>query len=512
VRSARASLVLALALAAAVAGVAGAAPDDPTPTTTGATALVASVTLPGQPASATDRLEAPPTVSTGGPFSYPEDGSALRIGASTASVTAQAGTSSSAEGTAKAISVSLLGGEVSASSVSVRAAAAAGVAGASADHGSTEITGLVVLGQPVSATTSLQLPLADWGTLDVLSGSSNTSSSTPRSGESSETGLRVRLIADHDGLPAGSEIVVGTVTASAVAVSAPAAPTPHGSTVGAGASGQGAAAGGGNNTTSGAGAGVGTSRAGVPGQKATQKPTPPAPTGPHEPGRSIPGVPAELVQPAPEVTARLSNGGYVFPVFGPAAFGDTFGAYRGDVAGKWHHGEDIVAPRGTPILAVANGTLFSVGWNDIGGWRLWLRDDAGNEFYYAHLSAYSPLAVDGRRVKAGDVVGFVGNSGDADGGITHLHFEIHPVDLLSLGYDGVVAPYPFLVAWRRADDVSFATGRRYVPTAGGRTPVALAHAGAVLLDASDISTRSGLVPGSLKRALASSEARSSGSP
>jgi murein DD-endopeptidase MepM/ murein hydrolase activator NlpD len=211
------------------------------------------------------------------------------------------------------------------------------------------------------------------------------------------------------------------------------------------------------------------------------------------------------------VTARLSQGGYVFPLFGPAAFGDTFGAYRGDVAGKWHHGEDLVAPAGTPVLAVADGTLFSVGWNDIGGWRLWLRDRGGNEFYYAHLSAYSPLAVAGTSVKAGDVLGFVGNSGDADGGVPHLHFEIHPVELLHLGYDGAVAPYPFLVAWRRADDVSFASGRRYVPSAGG-APVALARAGAVLLQASDISTRSGLVPGALKRALAAREARPSRTP
>jgi hypothetical protein len=114
-------------------------------------------------------------------------------------------------------------------------------------------------------------------------------------------------------------------------------------------------------------------------------------------------------------------------------------------------------------------------------------------------------------VKAGDVLGFVGSSGDADGGVSHLHFEIHPVDLIHLGYDGVVAPYPFLVAWRRADDVSFASGRRYVPTAGG-TPVALARAGAVLLQATDISTSSGLVPGALKRALAGREARSNSTP
>ena len=220
---------------------------------------------------------------------------------------------------------------------------------------------------------------------------------------------------------------------------------------------------------------------------------------------------------APEVTARLSRGGYVFPVFGSAAFGNTFGAFRADVAGKWHHGEDLVAPFGTPILAVADGTLFSVGWNDIGGWRLWLRDGAGNEFYYAHLSAYSPLAIAGRRVKAGDVLGFVGDSGDADGGVSHLHFEIHPVEYLSYGYDGAVAPYPFLVAWRRAEDVSFASGRTYLLGGDGLAgppgaPVASAQAGAVLLEADDISSASGLVAGALKRALAGGEARSRTGP
>ena len=217
------------------------------------------------------------------------------------------------------------------------------------------------------------------------------------------------------------------------------------------------------------------------------------------------------------MTARLSQGGYVFPVFGPAAFGNTFGAYRGDVAGKWHHGEDVVAPYGTPLLAVADGTLFSVGWNDLGGWRLWLRDDAGNEFYYAHLSAYSPLAIAGKRVRAGDVVGFVGDSGDARGGVPHLHFEIHPVDLLQYGYDGAVAPYPFLVAWRRAEDVSFSSGTTYRLGQDGLAgpagaPVAAAQAGAVLLSADDISTESGLVPGALKRALAGGEARSRAKP
>ena len=492
-RSARTLLLLALAVGAAVAGVAGAAPADPAATSTGATALVASVTLPGQPPSATAQLDAPPTASAGGPFSYPEDGSALRIGASTASVTAQTGTSSSAEGAVRALAVSLLGGEVTAESVSIRAGAAAGAAGATGDVGPSQVTGLVVLGQPVAASANLQVPLADWGTLEVLGQTSSTTSARPRSAAGAVTGLKVKLIAGHAGLPAGSELVVGLATAAAAAVPAPSTPattTPHGPPTGP----------------------RGGPGSGFPGRPtAPTTPARPAPNAPKEPGRSIPGAPPELVRPAPEVTARLSQGGYVFPLFGPAAFGDTFGAYRADVAGKWHHGEDLVAPAGTPVLAVADGTLFSVGWNDIGGWRLWLRDTAGNEFYYAHLSAYSPLAVAGKTVKAGDVLGFVGSSGDADGGVPHLHFEIHPVDLIRLGYDGAVAPYPFLVAWRRADDVAFASGRRYVASAGG-APVALARAGAVLLQASDISARSGLVPGALKRALAEREARPNGTP
>jgi murein DD-endopeptidase MepM/ murein hydrolase activator NlpD len=472
-------------LAVAVAGIAAAAPGAPAPEGTRATALVALVTVPNQPTAASTSLTAPPTASSDGPFAYPADGSVLRIGASTARAVAQPGTSSSAEGSIRVLAVTVFGGEIVAESVVVRAGAAAGAASSTGDVGTSTIGGLVVLGQPVTPTGNTQLPLADWGTLDVLGVSSSTAD-TPRSAESAVTGLRVRLITEHGGLPAGSEVVVGFATARAVALPAPEPRkprTPDGSPRDSG------------------------------GAAAQDKPRPrPRANAPREPGRSIPGAPPELVQPAPEVTARLSASGYVFPVFGPAAFGNTFGAFRADVAGQWHHGEDLVAPIGTPLLAVSSGTVFSVGWNDVGGWRLWLRDDAGNEFYYAHLSAYSPLAIDGRRVRAGDVLGFVGDSGDAEGGPPHLHFEIHPVDLLVHGYDGVVAPYPFLIAWRRADDIAFSSGRRYLPSRDGVTPVAAARAGAVLLEAEDISAASGLVPGALQRALAGGEARPAAGP
>ena len=172
---------------------------------------------------------------------------------------------------------------------------------------------------------------------------------------------------------------------------------------------------------------------------------------------------------APEVTARLSSGGFVFPVYGTASFGDSFGGPRPDSPGGWHHGEDIFAAAGTPLLAVADGTLHTIGFNKHRRLPALATRHSGNEFYYAHLSAYSPLAIEGERVKAGDVIGFVGDTGDADGGSPHLHFEIHPAAMSGLGYDGVVAPYPILLAWRRADDISFSAGRIYVPTGPGST-------------------------------------------
>ena len=63
------------------------------------------------------------------------------------------------------------------------------------------------------------------------------------------------------------------------------------------------------------------------------------------------------------------------------------------------------------------------------------------------------------------MLGFVGNSGDAETTPPHLHFEIHPVGLLGLGYDGVINPYPYLLAWQRLEDVRFIAGAGWVPVA-----------------------------------------------
>jgi len=279
------------------------------------------------------------------------------------------------------------------------------------------------------------------------------------------TGLQARLTADHNGLPAGTEVMIGYTEASAQAAVVVKTERKHKR---------------------------------IPAQPTKKK----KPANPKKQARG-PGVGAEVpglvIRPPQSVTPRLTAGGYVFPVYGSSSFGNTFGAPRGDVASGWHHGEDIFAPLGAPLLAVADGTIFSVGWNHLGGWRLWLRDRDGNEFYYAHLSAFSPFAVNGREVKAGTVVGFVGNSGDAASTPYHLHFEIHPVGMLYMGYDGAVMPYPYLLAWKHLQDVDFAQVAGWAPPISPESSAP--KPGAILLSSSDISTADGLDPGSLQRAL-----------
>ncbi|MBA3366640.1 MAG: transglycosylase family protein [Actinobacteria bacterium] len=223
---------------------------------------------------------------------------------------------------------------------------------------------------------------------------------------------------------------------------------------------------------------------------------------------SVPLTPRAPIQIFPgRVDPRLTSGGYVFPVYGQSSFTDTYGAARASTS--WHHGVDIFAPLGAPILAVADGTVFSVGWNNVGGNRLWLRDGQGNQFYYAHLSAFTPLARNGAKVAAGAVVGFVGATGDAAGTPYHLHFEIHPVSRLHLGYDGSINPTPIVAAWQRLEDVllsradaKFAAAAGWAVPIGGETTAP--RPGALLLQGSDISTASGLERGSLRRAFAAS--------
>ncbi len=458
-------VVSVVAVLVASTTLAAAAPP-PKGASTSATAYLLRITIPGQDTVALGDLDWPTSTTVDvQSFQYPADGSVVSVGRSRAAVFASPGAAAATQSFAEAIVVSLFNGEIAAGKVTASVSAGASARSVGSESSSSEVQGLRALGRDVAGAPGTSVSLDDWGTLTVLSGSSGKRKAGPPGAQASVTGLRVHLSASHGGLPAGSEIVVGSAQATSVANLS--APRP---------------------TTS------------PPGTIDQPRPDVRPSNLPHAPEPEVTGeVPGGPVRVAPEVAARLSAGGYVFPVYGTASFGDSFGAARPDVPGGWHHGEDIFAAAGTPLLAVADGTLHTIGFNRIGGYRVWLRDTQGNEFYYAHLSAYSPLAVEGRRVEGGDVIGFVGNTGDADGGAPHLHFEIHPASMLGLGYDGVVAPYTILLAWRRTDDISFSAGRIYVPTGPGST--VLPPPGAVLLEADDIASTSGLVPGALEKAL-----------
>ncbi len=458
-------LAVAVVVALVASATLAAAAPPPRNATTGASAFLLRITVPGQDTVSLGELEWPNSTTVDvQSFQYPADGSVVSIGRSRGSIFVSPGSAAATQSFAEAIVVSVFNGEIVAGKVTASVSAGASARSVGADSSSSEVQGLRALGQDIPSSPAPGISLEDWGTLTVLSGDSGSRKAGPPGAQASVTALRVRLTAAHGGLPAGSEIVIGSAQATSVAdLSSPPPPPRPG----------------------------GIQR---PGRDDRPDRLPRAP----EPdvGGEVPGGP---VQVAPEVSAQLSSGGFVFPVYGTASFGDSFGGPRPAVPGGWHHGEDIFAAEGTPLLAVADGTLHTIGFNRLGGYRLWLRDTSGNEFYYAHLSAYSPLAVEGRSVRAGDVIGFVGDTGDADGGSPHLHFEIHPAAMAGLGYDGVVAPYSILLAWRRADDISFSAGRIYVPTGPGGTT--LPPPGAVLLDADDIASTSGLVPGALERAL-----------
>ena len=120
--------------------------------------------------------------------------------------------------------------------------------------------------------------------------------------------------------------------------------------------------------------------------------------------------------------------GFVFPVKGPHTFSNDFGAPRnvGTTYEHKHQGNDIFAAGGTPLVACEQGVVVRIGTDVLGGTKLWLVGVSGTTYYYAHLMGYAPDVHDDMAVEAGHVLGYVGNSGDASGGPTHLHFEVHP--------------------------------------------------------------------------------------
>jgi murein DD-endopeptidase MepM/ murein hydrolase activator NlpD len=104
----------------------------------------------------------------------------------------------------------------------------------------------------------------------------------------------------------------------------------------------------------------------------------------------------------------------------------SFGAARS--GGRRHLGIDIMAPRGTPVLAAAPGVIVKRDSSALGGISVYERGmDARTIYFYAHLQGYRAGLVEGELVRAGDVIGYVGTTGNARGGSPHLHFGVYTV-------------------------------------------------------------------------------------
>jgi len=138
--------------------------------------------------------------------------------------------------------------------------------------------------------------------------------------------------------------------------------------------------------------------------------------------------------------SAVVGGGFVFPVAGAHSFSDTFGAPRmfGTSFAHLHQGTDIFAASGTPLVAVERGVVIRMGSDVLGGTKLWLVGASGTRYYYAHLSGFAEGLVDGTVVQAGQLVGYVGNTGNAVTTPAHCHFEVHP------NGGPAVNPYPLL--------------------------------------------------------------------
>ncbi|MEA2409971.1 MAG: peptidoglycan LD-endopeptidase LytH [Thermoleophilaceae bacterium] len=205
-----------------------------------------------------------------------------------------------------------------------------------------------------------------------------------------------------------------------------------------------------------------------------KKPPKPKPSKPHKhatpttpakpPKAHTPTKPHKARRRKPSRTHVLLTGkGFVFPVYGKHNFTDTFGAFRADTG--FHEGNDIFADAGTPLVAVCDGSLNRVGTLPISGNRLWVKcSKTGDGFFYAHLSAFATDTRSGEKVTAGQVIGFVGSTGDAEQTPPHCHFEVHP------GNGPAVDPYPFLRAWESHRDVPAAAWVRANGELGQQQP------------------------------------------
>ena len=158
-----------------------------------------------------------------------------------------------------------------------------------------------------------------------------------------------------------------------------------------------------------------------------------------EVGQRLPGAVADA--PPEELRRR----GLEFPVpVAPRTLTDSFDDPRG--LARRHHAVDIMAPRGSPVHAVDDGTIVKLASGGAGGTTIHQFDGTGEYcYYYAHLQGYAPGLHEGQKVARGEVIGYVGSTGNAPANAPHLHFAISRLDERKEWWGGTpINPYPLL--------------------------------------------------------------------
>ena len=157
------------------------------------------------------------------------------------------------------------------------------------------------------------------------------------------------------------------------------------------------------------------------------------------------------VPPADVAAVTVTPGALAVPVAGVSrkAIADSWNDARGGGL-RSHHGTDIMAPGGTPVVAAAPGRVEKLFQSGLGGITLYVRSpDRRWTYYYAHLAGYAPGVHEGMAVAAGDRLGYVGDTGDAGAGNYHLHFGVSRMQPGQRWWQGEeVNPYPLLARAR----------------------------------------------------------------
>lgn len=165
----------------------------------------------------------------------------------------------------------------------------------------------------------------------------------------------------------------------------------------------------------------------------------------------IESLPSPADTPMPEIEPLqrgAPTGMLLVPVAGvsPADLRDTYSQARAGGL-RIHDAIDIMAPAGTPVVAAAPGTVDKLFYSERGGITAYVRSpDRRRIYYYAHLDRYAPGLVEGSELAAGDAIGLVGATGNADPEAPHLHFAVMRMEEGEGWWEGeAVNPYPLLV-------------------------------------------------------------------